>query len=104
MLGARQFSHYSRNQSLADSQEPVQLFFSLANLMEQMPIQGDDSKAAWILLLDRFESWIEIRTIDGKSNDIDDVNIELRRKLTSQVAYLTYILSIECYKVICKDS
>ncbi|KAM3724532.1 DNA-directed RNA polymerase [Dirofilaria immitis] len=50
----------------------------------QMPIQGDDTKAAWILLLDRFEKWIEIRTIDGKSNDIDDVHIELRRKLTSQ--------------------
>ncbi|KAM3724475.1 DNA-directed RNA polymerase [Dirofilaria immitis] len=84
LLVARQYSHYSRNQSLANSREPLQLFFSLANLMEQMPIQGDDTKAAWILLLDRFEKWIEIRTIDGKSNDIDDVHIELRRKLTSQ--------------------
>ncbi|KAL4001631.1 DNA-dependent RNA polymerase family protein [Acanthocheilonema viteae] len=84
MLVARQYSHYSRNQSLADSLEPLQLFFSLANLMEQMPIQGDDTKAAWILLLDCFERWIAVRTIDGKSNDIDDVHIELRRKLTSQ--------------------
>ncbi|EFO18076.2 DNA-dependent RNA polymerase [Loa loa] len=84
LLVARQYSHYSKNQSLANSREPLQLFFSLANLMEQMPIQGDDTKAAWILLLDRFERWIEIRTIDGKSNDIDDVHIELRRKLTSQ--------------------
>ncbi|VDO29532.1 unnamed protein product [Onchocerca flexuosa] len=84
LLVARQFSHYSRNQSLANSRESLQLFFSLANLMEQMPIQGDDTKAAWILLLDHFEKWIEVRTIDGKSNDIDDVHIELRRKLTSQ--------------------
>lgn len=87
LLAARQYSHYSRNQSLANSREPLQLFFSLANLMEQMPIQGDDTKAAWILLLDRFERWIGIRTIDGKSNDIDDVHIELRRKLTSQVGF-----------------
>ncbi|KAK6100643.1 DNA-dependent RNA polymerase family protein [Brugia pahangi] len=84
VLVARRYSHYSRNQSLANSQEPLQLFFSLANLMEQMPIQGDDTKASWILLLDRFERWIGVRTIDGKSNDIDDVHIELRRKLTSQ--------------------
>ncbi|VDK78084.1 unnamed protein product [Litomosoides sigmodontis] len=84
LLVARQYSHYSKNQSLANSWEPLQLFFSLANLMEQMPIQGDDTKAAWILLLDRFERWIGVRTIDGKSNDIDDVHIELRRKLTSQ--------------------
>ncbi|VDK67685.1 unnamed protein product [Onchocerca ochengi] len=84
LLVARQYSHYSRNQSLANSRESLQLFFSLANLMEQMPIQGDDTKAAWILLLDRFERWIEVRTIDRKSNDIDDIHIELRRKLTSQ--------------------
>uniref|UniRef100_A0A0R3S3V6 DNA-directed RNA polymerase n=1 Tax=Elaeophora elaphi TaxID=1147741 RepID=A0A0R3S3V6_9BILA len=84
LLVAHQYSHYSRNQLLASSREPLQLFFSLANLMEQMPIQGDDTKAAWILLLDRFERWIGVRTIDMKSNDIDDVHIELRRKLTSQ--------------------
>ncbi|VDM97780.1 unnamed protein product [Thelazia callipaeda] len=84
LLAARRYEHFSRNQSLADSRESLQLFFSLANLMEQMPFQGDDTKASWILLLDRFEKWIEIRTIDGKSNDIDDAHIELRRKLTSQ--------------------
>ncbi|VDO54630.1 unnamed protein product [Brugia timori] len=62
--------------------------------MEQMPIQGDDTKASWILLLDRFERWIGVRTIDGKSNDIDDVHIELRRKLTSQVDFLMNILGV----------
>lgn len=98
LLVARQYSHYSRNQSLANSREPLQLFFSLANLMEQMPIQGDDTKAAWILLLDHFERWIGIRTIDGKSNDIDDVHIELRRKLTSQVDFHS-LINILCYNL-----
>ncbi|VDN43643.1 unnamed protein product [Gongylonema pulchrum] len=87
LLAARQYEHYARNQSLADSREPLQLFFSLSSLMEQMPIQGDDTKAAWILLLDRFERWIDVRTIDGKSNDIDDTHIQLRRKLTSQAGF-----------------
>lgn len=76
---------YTKDISRADSAEAVSLFYTLSALLEKMPVLGGDTRAAWIILLDSMEKWIDMRSIDERSSDIDRILVSLQRKITRKV-------------------
>uniref|UniRef100_A0A915BIX9 DNA-directed RNA polymerase n=1 Tax=Parascaris univalens TaxID=6257 RepID=A0A915BIX9_PARUN len=86
LLSARGMrTHNSIDIQHADSAEALSLFYTLSALLEKMPVLGGDTRAAWIILLDSMEKWIEMRSIDERSSDIDRILISLQRKIARNV-------------------
>ncbi|VDM48573.1 unnamed protein product [Toxocara canis] len=85
LLSARGMRSYSKNVTSADSAEAISLFYTVSALLEKMPVLGGNTRMAWIIVLDRMENWVDMRSIDERSPDIDRTLIDLQRKIARKV-------------------
>lgn len=85
LLASHGMKNFSRDAASADSVEAVSLFYSLATLLEKIPVVGNHTRAACLLLLERMEKWTDLRSIDEQSSDIDRTFGEVQRGLAEKI-------------------
>uniref|UniRef100_A0A0N5AM58 DNA-directed RNA polymerase n=1 Tax=Syphacia muris TaxID=451379 RepID=A0A0N5AM58_9BILA len=80
LLAARGLSNYSTTVP-CDEAAAISLFYSIAALLEKISLYGQKTCSAALIVLDRMEKWSDLRPVDERSNDIDQVLENLRRVL-----------------------
>ncbi|VDK47255.1 unnamed protein product [Anisakis simplex] len=85
LLSARGMRSYSTNIRSADSGDAISLFYTIATLLERLPILGSNTRMAWLILLNRIEKWADLRSIDQRSSDIDRIILDLQRTISKKV-------------------